>query len=198
MNEIVMKRTCDAPTTIRSVSSTVGESGPGRRIRETATIVLVSLTANTAALCAFGLARLIRPQMTFDVGNVIREGRGYLRHGLMEVIWWSVGLLALACAMAFVAAVPVRPICAMGRWFHVDRFAPSAAWFGRAKAKAIEPMSGWTYAVEKNAPANSYTWVGLELTDDTLVEGVLASHNPQVTEDTDRSLVLGAPLRSAE
>jgi Family of unknown function (DUF6338) len=164
-------------------------------LRETATIVLASLVANTAALCAFGLGRLIRPDLTFDFGRLVREGQGFLRHGLMDVVWWSAALLALACAVAFVAAVPVRPIGALGRLLRLNRMAGPAGWLERVAAKPIEAKSAWTYAATTKQPDNTCAWIGLELIDDTFVEGVLSSHNPQVTDDSDRSLVLGAPLR---
>lgn len=84
---------------------------PGQRhsaLRETASIVSASLVTYGFVLVAFGIARWRWPDLTPDVGAVIKDAETYFEGHYLQVTFWSVALLAAACGLAAVLAVPPR------------------------------------------------------------------------------------------
>ena len=82
---------------------------PGQRyspLRETATIVSASLLVDGFVLAVFAAVRYLCPDITPDIGALIREPHAYFQDHYERILLWSVLLFALATGLAAKAAVP--------------------------------------------------------------------------------------------
>ena len=79
--------------------------------RETAAVVAASVSFELVVLGIFAVIRTLWPSLTPDVGALIRDGRSYLRGGgsqpghYGQVALWTIGMLAVATVLAYVAHV---------------------------------------------------------------------------------------------
>lgn len=138
--------------------------------RETGAVVFCSILTELAALVLFAALRGLRPDLTPDIGRLIREGATYARAHYAELVWWAGGMLALACVLAAVMAAIA------GRKPH------SSA------------MSAWWVMFEKWFPGEN-PLVGCILDDGSYIEGRQASFNISSDDLPDRDLVLIQPLK---
>lgn len=144
---------------------------------------------------SFAIGLLIRQALGGpNISELLATGTAYFAKEWGLVAAWGIGLLALACGIAAVAALPPSPVRWLAGLTRIDRLSCVARWAKRSSTPVIRPMSGWTKATS-NSPPGTYTYVGLELTDDTYVSGPLLSLNPQIGEDHDRSIILAEPIK---
>ncbi len=140
---------------------------------ETVLVGLTSFLCDVAALLVFAVLRAALPDHTPDIGRLVREGRDYFDANYASIAWWAVGLLALACAFAFV----------LGRW--PPKFAPIFA-------NDIAFRSAWWDLFEQYPDSTVY--VGCELNDGSYLGGELFTYNSDEDETVDRELALSAPI----
>ncbi|MGA4900590.1 DUF6338 family protein [Streptomyces griseoincarnatus] len=147
--------------------------GSERRLtpfRETGAVVFCSVLTELAALALFAVMRGLRPDLTPDVGRLIREGSTYARIHYVELAWWAGGLLLLACVFAALIAALIG---------------------GRPHSSAT---SAWWIMFEKWYPGENPI-VGCTLEDGSYIEGQQASFNVSSDDSPDRDLVLVHPLK---
>jgi hypothetical protein len=123
------------------------------------------------------------PQWTPDVGALIRTPAAYLREKYALVVWWSLGLLVLACLFAYVGAqIWAKVTTGRGRFFQIfNKLIPG------------EAPPAWWELFSQILPGHP-RYVGCVLDDDTYLAGYLASYNPSPNETEDRELILVAPI----
>jgi hypothetical protein len=171
---------------------TVAERGPlpSRQVsvlRETATVALSSVFFNLIALLLFGLLRTCVPSLTPDVGKLIVAGHTYFRTHYVIVIWWGVGLLALACALALVWA---------GVMNSTERLKPVRSWpllKFLTPAHGVQNVSTWWDLLYEYEPDRERR-VRCRLEDGSYVEGWLFSFTAEAEETDNRNIALSAPL----
>ncbi|MFJ4811094.1 DUF6338 family protein [Streptomyces longwoodensis] len=147
--------------------------GSDRRLtpfRETGAVVFCSVLTELAALALFAIMRGLLPNLTPDIGRLVREGASYARTHYAELAWWAGGLLLLACIFAALAAA-----------FTGSRPHSSAT-------------SAWWVMFEKWFPGENPI-VGCTLEDGSYIEGRQASFNVSSEDSPDRDLVLIEPLK---
>lgn len=127
------------------------------------------MIATSASLFAFGLTRLLFPDNTPDVGQLLRTPGPYFRDQLPYLAGWTFAVVALATALAYFG----------GRYF--PRVEGGVAY-----------ESAW-WRVFKNADEYE-TFVGCELIDGTYVGGTLWTYNATLDETGDRDIALVAPI----
>jgi hypothetical protein len=132
----------------------------------------------------FAVIRTLWPSLTPDVGALIRDGRSYLRGGgsqpghYGQVALWTIGMLAVATVLAYLATL---------------RRARNFA------AKLLGPyphhstVSAWWLMFE-TWQENRDIHVGCILDDESYVEGWLGSFSPEADDKPDRDLVLTPPI----
>lgn len=146
-------------------------------LRETAQLVCVSLVADVAVLAVFGVVRSVWPEHTPDVGRLVRQPGEYLRESYVSVAWWTVGLLAAATLLTWVAG--------SGRLLRLVRLP--------ASAPHESATSAW-WLLFQDKPGRR-VHLGCVLDDGSYVSGWLASYNTSINESGDRDLTLAAPIR---
>lgn len=158
--------------------------------RETGAVIFASAVSELAVLGIFTIIRILWPQATPDVGQLIRRGVGYARMHYGMLALWAVGLLIVACTLAGLAAA--APSLA-ARIRHPARLARSA---GRWSSKRQHPSgaSAWWLMFETWFPGE-IPHVGCVLDDGSYAEGRLASFSIDADESPDRDLVLAEPIR---
>ena len=166
-------------------------------LRETGIVVMVSLACNVAVLGLLAIVGLIVSSADglAELSPFLSEPGSYTSKHPGRVFVWSVALVSMSCVFAHVAAEPPVLVKRMAVRLRADRLRLLGQWLERDGPQPIAYISGWSKAFHADAPAGAFTLVGLELTDDTYIEGPLLSFNPQIGEDNDRSIVLCAPLR---
>lgn len=160
--------------------------------RETLRVVGVSIVSLLTAGLVVGGLRALAPDATVDVGALLHNPASYAVDHHVRVAWWSLGTIALACVAALAAADPrvVRAACAV---------AERPAWrkvLGTSNTD-IRRDSSWTGVFtmyDDHADGQGDVLVGALLEDGAYVQGMLASHSPDLQETGDRDLVLAAPI----
>ena len=161
--------------------------------RETAAVVLSSVAADAAALALFGLARVLLPQRTPDVGRLVEAPGNYVADHYLELASWGGGVLAVAIVLAALAAVPPKPVIAAWRKLPV---ALQPEWL-EDLGNPIVYKSAWDRLMHlrpTDYEGAVEVWVACELQDGTYLSGPLYSLNPDVNEDADRELIMKAPV----
>ncbi len=170
---------------------------PGRRysaLRETASIVSVSVATNAVVLVGFWIVRSVLSGITPDVGALLRDPQTYLANHPAQVTMWFAGLLGAAVGLGALAAVPPewseKLFSRVGRWP-----GPTIAEYieNRRARGPIAPESGWGVAFHEKPDRMVY--VGLRLRDETYLDGPLLSFSSQIEENDQRSIKLGRPVR---
>jgi len=141
--------------------------------RETATVATISILANIVALGIFALVRILLPNMTPDIGEMVDDTESYVRESYASVTLWSLAVFALAVVLAALAANTVG-----GNAGH-----PST-------------MSAWWMLFRRYNP-EKFRHVGCFLDDGSWVEGRLASFNKSADDTPDRELILVEPIKFA-
>ena len=170
---------------------------PERRyslLRETVTIVSVSLAVNGVILGLFAILRYLLPTITPDAGAIVRESSTYFQSNYAEVTLWSAVLLLAATCLAAVIAVPPAwsSKCASKIRFWPG---PTIATFiaTRQLQGPIEQLSGWGFAFTKRPHHRVY--VGLDLKDGTYLYGPLFAFSTDLEENDARSIQIGRPVK---
>ncbi len=161
--------------------------------RETAAVVLASVTANATALALFGVIRVLAPEWSPDVGRLVDGPGAYFTERYVEVATWGGGVLGLAVLLAAIAAVPPQPV--ITAWRKLPE-ALQPAWL-EDLGNPIVYRSAWDRLMQLRmddyeGPVD--VWVSCELQDGTYLAGPLYSLNPDVDEDADRELIIKAPV----
>ncbi|MEU6306976.1 DUF6338 family protein [Streptomyces chartreusis] len=138
--------------------------------RETGAVVFCSVLTELAALAVFAMLRGLRPDLTPDIGRLVREGATYARVHYAELAWWAGGVLIFACVIAAIAASIT----------------------GKRPHSSV--MSAWWVMFEKWFPGENPI-VGCTLEDGSYIEGQQASFNVSSDDSPDRDLVLVEPLK---
>ena len=175
-------------------------------LRETASIVTISLLSDLIAALLVGSFAALSQSRSPDVGKLI-SGTDYARQNWQRVGGWTLGTLLLACCIAANLGIPSRPVrwCVrlvrlerLGRKRRVGHVGPIpdngriTAWLERAESQPIWQKSSWVLAT--TAPHGHYVQITVVLTDGCVVRGVRMSINPQITEDGNRDMVLYPPI----
>lgn len=170
---------------------------PARRhtaVRETALIVSASLAVYAVVLTVFGMLRVVLPDLTPDVGQLLSNPQGYLAERPVEITLWGLGCLVAATGLAAVAAVPptwlLKPLSRIDTWP-----VPIVLDYIRNRHRHLpsQSVSGWAAAFTERP--DRQVFVGLRLKDGSYLEGSLLSFNSQIAESNDRSIQLGRPVR---
>lgn len=159
--------------------------------RESAIVLCASLAADAVVLTLLAALRVAAPQVTPDVGALIRTPTEYLASHYVLVFWWSLGLLATASALAaWVGSGAARRL--LSRLLQTLP-APLARFRVASEATPHDAnVSGWWLAFNE-VPATD-VHVGCALADGSFVSGYLVSHSRLVDDSPDRDLVLGPPI----
>lgn len=162
-------------------------------LRETVTIMAVSLAVNAVVLAVFAVLRGLWPAITPDVGAMVHAPGAYFQGNYAEVTLWAVLLLLAAACLASVIAVPPEWSGTLAS--KVNRWpGPTVAAFieTRRLQGPIEPVSGWGFAFKR---AGHRVFVGLDLKDGTYLDGPLQSFSPDLDENDERSITIGRPVK---
>jgi hypothetical protein len=116
-------------------------------------------------------SEMLAPIGLISLEELGRSESGYLEGHPRHVIMTVAGILLLACLLAILLA-----------WF-LHRRVPAA----------YQPASPWEQAFA-GVPEGKFVWVGVQLNDAELVEGVLHSFDVAEASDGDRDIVLSAPI----
>src|SRR4051794_8325452 len=153
-------------------------------LRETVSIVVISLTALAVVLALFGLVGLVSPGRMPSVELLIFAPEPYLRTHYVSVAWWGVGMLAVAVVgSALVAA-----------FLTSSRFA-RVRLVGQLAAPDPSTMSAWWAAFSARNEDEVEIHVGCTIDDGSYVVGKLYSYSQLAADTADRELLLTAPLR---
>src|SRR4051812_26395191 len=79
---------------------------PSSVFRETLRVVLVSVACLTVTALLFVGLRFLSPTHTPNVRGLIRNPNGFFRDHHVQLLWWSLALIAFATIVAAVAADP--------------------------------------------------------------------------------------------
>jgi Family of unknown function (DUF6338) len=151
-------------------------------LRETVSVVGISLTALAVVLALFGLFGLVWPQRAPSVESLIFKRRPYLRAHYVSVAWWGIGMLAVAVVgSGLVAAILTS-----------SRFARLPV-VGRLAAPDPSTMSAWWAAFGGWNEDEIEIHVGCTLDDGSYVAGRLYSYSQLAADTADRELLLMAP-----
>lgn len=152
---------------------TMRRNRPDRRssvFEETASVGLVSVLALIVALGIFGLIRVAAPSLTPDVGRLVSDPGEYVETHYASVSLWVIGLLLVASALAWIAAILLgeRPAHPSG----------ASAWW--------RMFEEWRL--------NRHVRVRCRLDDGSWVEGTIASFSNAADDSADRDLILIEPI----
>ena len=161
-------------------------------LRETSLVLLASMATLVISVGVLGTARLIAPESTPDLGRYVREFDAYFKAHYVEAATWGLGVLAIACVLAYWTAVPPRWVDKALRRAHRHDVAD---WVDRWRGSdRIDSLSGWAKA--KAIHPDHEQWVDVMLTDGSFLHGRLYSANPQLDETADRDLLISSPINT--
>ncbi len=144
-------------------------------LQETGAVLLTSVVCILLALGTFGILRIVLPDRTPDLGQLIRDPTGYWRDSYLSLTWWSIVIILWACVVGATAGAFRRP-----------------SWLAR-KPGLIVHESAWHRMLL--SVAESQIYARCHLRDGSIIAGYLGSASPQYEESPDRDLVLVPPLR---
>jgi hypothetical protein len=165
---------------------------PASPFRETLRVVAVSIASLLAASLIVALARAMAPGTTVDVGALLRDPDTYAVDHHVGLAWWSLGTVAMGCAIALAAADP-----RLARRARAIADRPAMRKVLGTRDTDIRSGSSWSrvfgmYDDHPHGPGDVV--VGALLEDGAYVQGILSSHSPEPDETTERDLVLKAPI----
>lgn len=165
-------------------------------LRETASVVSVSVLTNLVALSVFGLARIFWPGLLPDVGNLVTDPARHFRERYLELTVWGTVLLGVSVCIAAVLAVPPRRVEVIAWKLKRSSDAPVSRWIRRRRNLApIRPESAWSSAFNAASDDDArFVYLGLRLKDGAYVSGALDSFSTQVDESDDRAITLSEPV----
>lgn len=163
-------------------------------IRETSFVVTTSLSTLSLGALLFAVVRVIAPEATPDIGAYVRHGGSEFRAHYVQAAAWGLGLVAFACVLASLSAIPPRWCAAWTRGLPVvgER---CSTWLSQRRGNGpIRAQSGWGLAM--TLLPNTQQWVDIVLLDGTCLHGMLMAHSTQIEETADRDLVIATPIRA--
>jgi hypothetical protein len=178
-----------------------GTERPASVLRETAAVVAVSVASEVFVLIATSWLW----SRHIDFGRLVRDPRKYWHCHPADIIWWAVGLLAGAIAVAYL--VTLFRSAKVPRWGHrvarqlkrirIKKHRPvfvAARWVWR-RITFVHPstMSAWA-ALFRDAAAYEML-VDIRLTDGAWVSGAVLSYSTVGADTSDRELILGPPIK---
>lgn len=161
-------------------------------LREIGQILCASLLGDAIVIGLLAVVRWAGPDFSPDIGAFVREGGAYGRVHYRELLAWGLPALGAACILAAWAAVPPRLVAQGVAIFRPDSESPAREEIARRQRPRIVGESAWSAAFFLH-PERS-THLGVTLQDGSYVFGRLLTHNPEVEETGNRSLVLMAPI----
>ena len=163
-------------------------------LRETATVVSASLLFNMIVVGVFAVIRYLWPDITPDVGAIVRDAQPYFQDHYASILLWSGTLFVASVSLAALWAVPPRWIHKLVGWAAPERWRGSLQdWSEKRQGNPIIPKSNWSLAFRDDQEQCVY--LGLRLKDGTYLYGPLAAFNPQFEENDERSLMLSRPVQ---
>jgi hypothetical protein len=152
--------------------------------RETVTTVIASVTLVGSSLTVFGVARIVFPSATPDVGELLRNTTAYVKLEYDFIGYYSIALYAFALVLAFIASHPKV----------LDSPGLKAKWITTlVGAPLLSKESGWSKLFA--AEPDDYKRVACRLSDGAWIDGWLQNWNVKPEETNERSLTLVAPIR---
>src|ERR1700683_2440349 len=143
-------------------------------LRELVTISAVGALCDLVTLVLFGIFHAIFPRLTPNAGAIVRIGLRYVRLHYAEVAWWTVGLLAASCALAY---------C-------LGRFWPRAT--GIVESGKIKSTNAWWELFHMHPDRRIH--VGCDLQDGSYISGYLLRYSTEADDNSDRELSLADPI----
>lgn len=148
--------------------------------RETVAIVAASITSELVVLGLFAIVRWQWPTSTPDVGALLNHSGAYWRGHYHQVAAWSIGMLAVAVALAYTATVPA--VRRRTKWLPFTEPYPHDS-----------TVSAWWILFERWA-GNRQIDVGCILDDGSYIRGNLHTFNNSADDSPDRELILRHPI----
>jgi len=143
---------------------------------ESARIALVSVASDLIAIGILELVRLVHPSVTPDLRNLLIDNwREQLSKYWSLDMWWAIGLMAVACFVAYVIA----------RWGEII-----APFFVGSSQNT--PYNAWWKYFRQDAD-DKFVYVGLDLNDNRFVEGYVVWFSTEINDTADRDLVIQKP-----
>lgn len=180
-----------------------GTERPASVLRETAAVVAVSVASEVFVLIATSWLW----SRHIDFGRLVREPRGYWRCHPATLLWWAVGLLAGAIAVAYL--VTLLRSARVPRWGHrvarrlkrirtkKKQHRPifvAVRWVWR-RITFVHPSTMSAWAVLFRDAAAYEMLVDIRLTDGAWVSGAVMSYSTVGADTSDRELILGPPIK---
>ncbi|ONI79052.1 hypothetical protein BWI15_00295 [Kribbella sp. ALI-6-A] len=170
-------------------------------LRETATVAAVSVATEAFVLIATSWLW----SRHIDFGRLVREPRKYWYYHPETLLWWAVGLLVAAIAVAYLVTLfrgakvpPWGHRVARGlKWIRIRKRRPLFAavrWLWQ-RITFVHPstMSAW-FALFHDAEGFEML-VDIRLTDGAWVSGAVVSYSNIGADTSDRELILGPPIK---
>jgi hypothetical protein len=149
--------------------------------RETISVVAASVTTEVIVLGLFALVRWILPSRTPDVGALLHGGNAYIAGHYRSLAVWTLCMLALAVAIAYLATV--QQIRDLLKWMPAIGAYPHDS-----------TVSGWWLLFEAWKDKRDVQ-VLCTLEDGFAVQGIFKSFNNSADDSPDRDLILIKPLK---
>ncbi|MER7244672.1 DUF6338 family protein [Kribbella sp. NPDC000426] len=170
-------------------------------LRETGAVVAVSVASEAAVLIATSWLW----SRHIDFGRLVRQPRTYWHCHPATLLWWAIGLLAAAIAVAYM--VTLFRGARVPRWGH-----RVAGWLKQIRIKNHRPVFvalRWTWRrITFVHPSTMSAWAALfrdanafemlveiRLIDGAWVSGSLMSYSTIGADTSDRELILGPPIK---
>jgi len=158
-------------------------------LHEIAGIIFRSLISLVMAACAIGIARVIFPHRTLDVGALVREPNSYLTQHYVSATWWGLATLALACALAW----------GWSRFSSTkvfERISESKVGSAVKTKKVIETVPAWWILFKPKEAEDGSVRVMADITVENHIvySGEVYTFSPEIDEHADRELTLIEPI----
>ncbi|WP_156365736.1 DUF6338 family protein [Nocardiopsis sp. NRRL B-16309] len=174
--------------------------------RDTVLIAAVSVLCDAVVVSLLLLIGLIWPKWIPDFSALIENFSSHVAENYMDLWWWFIGTVAVACLLGFV----LHDLVTFGGWtrrrvieklhsttaipVYVRRFLPRVNSFDPNWSSWRRVFHQHNYLKSEDKDRAEYH-LDCWLEDGSLFRGVLYSSSPEVEESADRDLVLQAPLK---
>ena len=159
-------------------------------LRETLQVVFASIVCLAITGLLAAALRWALPKRTPDFRRLVQNPSQYALGHYVQLIWWSVGLLAAATIIGAVLADRrvIRALMMVSRWRPIR-------WIAGQTKTSISSVSAWYrvfHLFDEETPGPIHIAVALD--DGTVVEGRLFTFNVASEDNEDRDMVLSAPI----
>jgi uncharacterized protein DUF6338 len=132
------------------------------------------------------------PKHTLNVRGLVQAPGKFAIGHHVELAWWSIGFLATATILAWVAADPRLPKTRLAAW--LGGLAIIRAVVG--PPARIRPESAWYMLAHRYDDDPGLIHVAAQLDDGSCIIGYLFQYNIDTDESQDRDMILHGPLGS--